>query len=162
MYSNVIVIYIAFHPIILSMFSEMPFSKFVEIGRVAMLNEGPDAGKIAAIVNVIDQNRVLIDGPTSGVARQAYPIKQLHLTPLRVKFAFNAKTKVVRQELEAGKVAEAWSSSSWAKRMELKAKRNGLNDFDRFKLRKAKSARNKIVAKALNIKKKQLRKAGKI
>ena len=104
MYSNVIVIHIAFHPIILSMFSEMPFSKFVEIGRVAMLNEGPDAGKIAAIVNVIDQNRVLIDGPTSGVARQAYPIKQLHLTPLRVKFAFNAKTKVVRQELEAGKV----------------------------------------------------------
>lgn len=59
-------------------------------------------------------------------------------------------------------VDEAWKSSSWAKRLELKAKREGLNDFDRFKLRKAKSARNKIVAKALNSKKKQLRKAGKI
>merc|ERR1712178_190853 len=115
---------------------EMPFSKFVEIGRVAMLNEGPDVG------------------------RQAYPIKQLHLTPLRVKFAFNAKTKVVRQELEAGKVQESWDSSSWAKRMAQKTKRDGLNDFDRFKLRKAKSARNKIVAKALNTKKRQLRKAG--
>ena len=43
--------------------------------------------------------------------------------------------------------------------MELKSKRNGLNDFDRFKLQKAKSARNKIVAKALNAKKKELRKA---
>ena len=48
----------------------MPYKKFVEIGRVAVLNTGKDAGKIAAIVNVIDQNRVLIDGPTSGVPRQ--------------------------------------------------------------------------------------------
>ena len=44
----------------------------------------------------------------------------------------------------------------------MKAKRSGLTDFDRFKLRKAKSARNKIVAKALNTKKRQMRKAGKI
>ena len=49
----------------------MPFKKFVEVGRVAMLGgEGKDQGKIAVIVNVIDQNRVLIDGPTSGVLRQ--------------------------------------------------------------------------------------------
>ena len=48
----------------------MPFKKFVEIGRVAYVNAGPEAGKIVAIVNVIDQNRVLIDGPTSGVRRQ--------------------------------------------------------------------------------------------
>ena len=85
--------------------SEMPFKKFVEIGRVAVLGQGPDAGKIAAIVNVIDQNRVLIDGPTSGVRRQEYPIKQLELTPIRVKFAFNARSKVVRKEMEANKVS---------------------------------------------------------
>ena len=60
------------------------------------------------------------------------------------------------------KVQSTWESSTWAKRMAIKSLRNGLNDFDRFKLRKAKSARNKIVAKALNTKKKQLRKAGKI
>ena len=99
----------------------MPFKKFVEIGRVAVLNgEGPNKGKIAAIVNVIDQNRVLVDGPTSGVlrqvcttfgsltiyieSRQAYPIKQLQLTPLTVKFPFNAATKIVRAELVANKV----------------------------------------------------------
>ena len=82
----------------------MPFKKFVEIGRVAVLGSGPDAGKIAAIVNVIDQNRVLIDGPTSGVSRQQFPIRQLQLTPIRVKFGFNACTKVVRKELESNKV----------------------------------------------------------
>ena len=57
---------------------------------------------------------------------------------------------------------DTWAASSWSKRMEMKAKRSGLNDFDRFKLRQAKSARNKIVAAALNGKKKGLRKAGKI
>merc|ERR1712168_418602 len=66
--------------------------------------EGPNKGKIAAIVNVIDQNRVLVDGPTSGVLRQAYPIKQLQLTPIAVKSPFNACTKVVRAELVANKV----------------------------------------------------------
>ena len=35
-----------------------PFLKFVEIGRIAVLQDGPQAGKIAAVVNVIDQNRV--------------------------------------------------------------------------------------------------------
>ena len=82
----------------------MPFKKFVEIGRVAVIGDGKDAGKIAAIVNVIDQNRVLIDGPTSGVRRQAYPIRHIKLTPIKVSFAFNARTKVVRKEMEAAKV----------------------------------------------------------
>ena len=58
----------------------MPFKKFVEIGRVAVLNgEGPNKGKIAAIVNVIDQNRVLVDGPTSGVLRQVKNTKVCQL-----------------------------------------------------------------------------------
>merc|ERR1712105_494964 len=94
-----------------------------------------------------------IDGPTSGVLRQAYPIKQLQLTPISVKFPFNAPSRIVRKELEANKVNETWANSTWSKRMVIKAKRASLTDLDRFKLRKAKSARNKILAKALNGKK---------
>ena len=48
----------------------MPFKRFVEVGRVVFAADGKEKGKIAAIVNVIDQNRVLIEGPLSGVARQ--------------------------------------------------------------------------------------------
>lgn len=59
---------------------------------------------------------------------------------------------VVRKAWEEEKVADKWAASSWSKRMQMKAKREGLNDFDRFKLMKAKSARNKIVAKAVAIK----------
>ena len=59
-------------------------------------------------------------------------------------------------------VSEKWAESGWAKRMAMKARRQGLNDFDRFKLMKAKSARNKILAKAVAIKKNKLSKAGKL
>lgn len=34
------------------------FKRFVEIGRVAFISFGPHAGKLVAIVDVIDQNRV--------------------------------------------------------------------------------------------------------
>ncbi len=67
---------------------------------MAVLQDGPYAGKIAAIVDVIDQNRVLIDGPCTGIPRQEYRIKNLHLTPLATKFPFSSRTKVVRKAWE--------------------------------------------------------------
>ena len=36
----------------------MPFKRYVEIGRVALVNYGPDYGRLVVIVDVIDQNRV--------------------------------------------------------------------------------------------------------
>lgn len=111
---------------------------------------------------MIDQNKVLIDGPTTGVSRQAYRLKEMHLTPLKVTFPFNSSTKVVRGQLESAKIAETWASSNWAKRLATREIRANLSDFDRFKLRKAKAQRNKILSVALNGKKKALRKAGKL
>ncbi|RZC82232.1 hypothetical protein C5167_045011 [Papaver somniferum] len=35
----------------------MPFKRYVEIGRVALVNYGEDYGKLVVIVDVIDQNR---------------------------------------------------------------------------------------------------------
>merc|ERR1712158_338038 len=98
------------------------------------------------VVDVIDQNRVLLDGPCSGVKRQAYRIKNLHMTPLVTKFPFSARSKVVRTAWENDGITKKWEESAWAKRM----------------LMKAKSARNKILAKAVNIKKKKMSKAGKL
>ena len=36
----------------------MPFKRYVEIGRVALINYGPDCGKLVVISDVVDQNRV--------------------------------------------------------------------------------------------------------
>ncbi len=38
--------------------SHRTIQRFVEIGRVAILNRGNNEGKLAVIVDVIDQNRV--------------------------------------------------------------------------------------------------------
>lgn len=34
------------------------FQRFVEIGRIVLIQYGPDAGKLATIVDIVDQNRV--------------------------------------------------------------------------------------------------------
>lgn len=34
------------------------YKRFVEIGRVALINEGPDQGKLCVIIDVVDQRRV--------------------------------------------------------------------------------------------------------
>jgi large subunit ribosomal protein L14e len=36
----------------------MPYKRYVEIGRVAMVNYGEEVGQLVAISDVIDQNRV--------------------------------------------------------------------------------------------------------
>lgn len=36
----------------------MPFSRYVEIGRIALISYGEEYGKLVAIVDVVDQNRV--------------------------------------------------------------------------------------------------------
>ena len=36
----------------------MPFSRTIESGRVAVVNYGKETGKLVAIVDIIDQNKV--------------------------------------------------------------------------------------------------------
>ncbi len=36
----------------------MPFKRYVEIGRVAMINYGEEYGKLVVISDIVDQNRV--------------------------------------------------------------------------------------------------------
>ena len=42
----------------------MPFKRYVEIGRVALVNYGEDYGKLVVIVDVLDQNRVMLTTPS--------------------------------------------------------------------------------------------------
>ncbi|OXU25442.1 hypothetical protein TSAR_015705, partial [Trichomalopsis sarcophagae] len=119
-----------------------PFERFVETGRVAYVSNGPYQGKLVSIVDVIDQNRVLVDGPASKIPRGQMRLSDLHLTKFRLKFPFTGSTRVVRKAWEAGKIDEEWAKTMWAKKVEAKKKRLELSDFDRFKLRRAKRVRN--------------------
>ncbi|XP_046736841.1 60S ribosomal protein L14 [Diprion similis] len=133
----------------------MPFKRFVETGRVAYVSDGPHEGKLVTIVDIIDQNRVLVDGPAANIPRGQMRLSQLHLTKFRLRFPFTGSTRVVRKAWSDGKIDEKWSESMWAQKVEAKKKRAALSDFDRFKLRKARQVRNKLRTHAfLKIKKK--------
>lgn len=64
--------------------------------------------------------QVLIDGPLSGVPRQAYPVNHLFLTKFRVKFPYTAPTRIVRKALTEFNLKEKWSSTQWAERAKAK------------------------------------------
>merc|ERR1712212_933442 len=64
----------------------MVYEKFIEVGAVVYITLGHHKGKIAAIANVIDQNRVLVDGPCSGVPRCVVNLKQMQLTKFKLTF----------------------------------------------------------------------------
>ena len=118
--------------------------RFVETGRIALVSDGPHKGKLVSIVDVIDQTRVLIDGPETGVPRGAIRLNQLQLTNFRIKFPFNGPSSVIRRAWIKYNIKEKWDSSGWAKKLLAKEKRQTLTDFDRFKLGKARVMRNKM------------------
>lgn len=40
--------------------AKMPFKRYVEIGRVALVNYGPEFGKLVTVVDIVDSNRVRV------------------------------------------------------------------------------------------------------
>jgi len=123
----------------------MVFERLVEIGRVAYIAHGPEKGKLAVIIDVIDQNRALIDGPCSGVLRKDINFKALHLTPFTVKIGQSSRSGTVRKAWEKAEITKKWQETTWAKKIAARERRAELTDFERFKLMKAKQARNRLV-----------------
>jgi len=122
----------------------MAFRKFVETGRVAFIADGPNEGKLCAIVNIIDQNRVLVDGPETGIPRGEMSLKKLHLTTMGLKFPFTAPTRVVRKAWKEGEIDKKWEASRWSQRVKARTARANLTDFERFKVAGARRTRNKL------------------
>ena len=48
------------------------------------------------IADILDENRVLLDGPNTGIAREVYPLKRVSLTDLKVTILKGATTGTVR------------------------------------------------------------------
>ncbi|KAI0211066.1 60S ribosomal protein L14, partial [Lamellibrachia satsuma] len=93
------------------------FNRFVEIGRVAYVAFGPDEGKLVVIVDVIDQNRALVDGPRSGVGRKSMNFKQMHLTKFVVNIPPGARTGTLIKAWEKQEMTKKWEETTWAKKI---------------------------------------------
>ena len=70
--------------------------RLVEAGRVVMINYGKNLHKLAVIVDILDENRVLLDGPNTGVEREVYPIKRIFLTGIIVNILRGARTTTLK------------------------------------------------------------------
>lgn len=77
----------------------MVFKNFVEVGRVVVFNFGPLNGKLAVIVEIISTNRVLVDGPTTGVKRQEVSLRRVTLTDVIININRGDKTSVIKYVL---------------------------------------------------------------
>ncbi|KAL2325146.1 hypothetical protein Fmac_024204 [Flemingia macrophylla] len=114
----------------------MPFKRFVEIGRVALINYGKEYGRLVVIVDVIDQTRALVDAPD--MVRTQINLKRLSLTDIKIDIKRIPKKKDLIKAMEDADVKNKWEKSSWGRKLIVKKRRASLNDFDRFKLMLAK------------------------
>ncbi|CAJ2628130.1 unnamed protein product [Trifolium pratense] len=116
----------------------MPFKRFVEIGRVALVNYGEDYGKLVVIVDVIDQTRALVDAPD--MERGPINFKRLSLTDIKIDIKRVPKKKDLIKAMEEADVKNKWENSSWGRKLIVRKRRAALTDFDRFKIMLAKRA----------------------
>lgn len=127
----------------------MPIKHLVEIGRIAYVAYGRNAGKPVAIVDVIDQNRALVDGPCSKVKRQSIRFKRLRLTAFKLNFDHSSPSKVVKREWDANQISQKWKSSFQFQKILADKRRKDLSDLGRFKVYKMKQQLNKLVKKKM-------------
>ncbi|KAK4055997.1 hypothetical protein OIO90_002992 [Microbotryomycetes sp. JL221] len=125
------------------------FKRYVEVGRVVLLNDGPSAGKLAVIVEIVDHNRALIEGPSTGVPRQVFTYRRLVLTPFVLKkLPRAAGSATVKKAFDAAGVSEKWEKSAWAQKRKASEARRNLSDFDRFQVMLLKKQRRRLVGAA--------------
>ncbi|KAL7567969.1 hypothetical protein ACA910_019677 [Epithemia clementina (nom. ined.)] len=129
----------------------MPFTRYMEVGRIVLINFGPLTGKLATVVDIVDQNKCLIDGPReiTGVDRQVISYTRIELTDYIVKIKKNARAEEIKEAWTEADILASWEASAWAKKLESKKRRRALSDFDRFKVMVAKKQKSAIIAKKM-------------
>lgn len=104
----------------------------MQIGRVVFINYGPEQGRLAVIVDVLDNKRGIVVGPSTGVAKQQIPFTRLLLTEFVLNVHRNEKTKKVQEEFDKEEILKKWNESTHGQRTAKKLRRATLTDFERF------------------------------
>merc|ERR1712166_1519771 len=92
------------------LFLSAMFDRFVEPGRLALITYGPCAGKMCTIIDMVDQKRVVVDGPekVTGVRRHMMPIRRLSLTDLKSNIVRGAREKTLKLALDKDIIMASW------------------------------------------------------
>ena len=128
----------------------MVFRRFVEVGRVIIVNYGPLCGKLAVIVDILTTTKVLIQGLKGGIKRQEISLRRVTLTDYKLDIKRGAKEAEVFKAIDDYKLEEKFKTSNIYKKNELRKTRANLTDFDRFKVMRLRQKRAVLRHKAIN------------
>merc|ERR1712039_1150709 len=111
--------------------NKMPVRRYVQIGRVCLVHRGENEGKLVIIVDIIDQNRALVDWPD--MERQQMNLKRLNLTDMVLDISRTPKKKDLIKAIEEGDVEKKFASTLWGKKLAARKAKLATTDFDRYK-----------------------------
>ena len=90
----------------------------MNLGRVVEVNFGEHAGKVAVVVDIVDEKRVIIVNPLEQIPRHQISNKRLGLTKFRVAtIEKDDKQSVIEQKLKEFKLADKIKKTSFGKRI---------------------------------------------
>lgn len=127
----------------------MPYTQFVQFGRIALVSYGPLADKLVVITDIVDDKRVMIDVIGEEAARQMIPVKRLKLTDFVVNIERACKKEDVAKAVEEANIVSKFEESNWGKNLKKAAAKAQLNDFQRFKYNKLAHKRAQEIKKQL-------------
>ena len=110
---------------------------------MAIVTFGPEAGKYVVIVDIIDQGRALVEGPS--VKRQSVIFRRMQLTDIVLTIPRGIGSHALAKAFVKQDLAAKFQQTPWGKKQAVRAKRASMTDFDRFKLMLAKKQRRVIV-----------------
>ncbi len=110
------------------------------------MNYGELLNKLVVIVDILDQNRVLVEGPTASIRRQVMNVKRLALTNMTLEgIERGADSATVSAAYKQMDVDAKFLASAWGQKLARKEKRANLDDFGRFKVMVARQKKSKAV-----------------
>lgn len=118
---------------------------------MCLVNYGPDRGSLVVVVNILDHNRVLAEGPSSKVPRQVMHLTRLSLTDLMVPVQLGARPSTLAAAYAKAGIDDAWAASSWGKKLAARSKRAQLSDFGRFKVMVARKTQASAINKQVKV-----------
>ena len=128
----------------------MVFRRFVEVGRVIIVNYGPLVGKLAVIVDILTTTKALIQGLKGGIKRQEISLRRVTLTDYKLDIKRGAKQSEVYKAIDDFKLEDKFKTSTFYKKNEIRQKRANLTDFDRFKVMRLRQKRAVLRHIAIN------------
>ena len=101
------------------------------------------------IVDILDSNRVLVDGPSCGINRLVMNVKRIALTKMTIDIERGASKQDVASKYKEADIDGKFAASGWGKKLDRKKKRANLDDFGRFKVMVARMKKSRQVSAAL-------------